>query len=257
MTATAWDPEQYGRFAAERQQPFFDLVGLLEAVEGAAVADLGCGDGRLTAELHRRLAAARTTGVDSSPEMLARAQDQRVAGLTFEAGDLAAWSGSGLDVVVSNAALQWVGDHAQVLGRWRSALGAAGQLAVQVPANAAHPSHRLATELGREWLGERAPVDPVATNVGAPEWYATVLHDLGFTAQHVRLQVYGHLLASSAAVVEWMKGTSLNRFKAVMAPDEFARFVDTYRARLVAVLGEHEPYFYAFRRILMWGRLPG
>lgn len=255
MTATAWDPDQYGRFAAEREQPFFDLVGLLEPVADPAVVDLGCGDGRLTAEIHRRLAPAHTTGVDSSPEMLERAREHRAEGLSFEAGDLAGWAGSGLDVVLSNAALQWVGDHAGVLGRWRAALGSGGQLAVQVPANAGHPSHVLAGELGAHWLGERAPIDPVATNVRPPEWYATLLHDLGFTRQHVRLQVYGHLLPSSAAVVEWMKGTSLNRFKAIMEPEEFARFVDAYQDRLLAAIGDHAPYFYAFRRILLWGRI--
>lgn len=256
MDGSAWDPAQYNRFAGEREQPFWDLIGLLEPVDAPHVLDLGCGDGRLTAALHRRLAAAQTEGVDSSPSMLAEAAHRAGDGLTFADGDLATWDGPPVDVLVSNAALQWVGGHRQVLGRWRRLVRPGGQLAFQVPTNADHPSHVVLRALAEERLGPGAPPDPVATNVLPPEAYATHLYELGFVHQHVRLQVYPHVLESSGAVVEWMKGTSLTRVAAVLAPDDFERFVDEYRERLLAVLGDRRPYFYAFKRILAWGRLP-
>ena len=265
MTSTStWDPGQYNRFAAEREQPFWDLAGLVEEVPSPEVVDLGCGDGRLTAALHRSLGAAATTGVDSSPAMLAAAEPHAEAGVSFAAGDISSWTGRDLDpsrpgrevdIVFSNAALQWVPDHAGVLERWTAALRPGGQLAVQMPTNADHPSHRVARALAAEWLGDRAPPDPVEHNVLVPEAYAALLHDLGFERQHVRLQVYGHVLASTSAVVEWVKGTSLTRFRAVLGADH-ERFVDEYRRRLVADLGDHRPYFYAFKRILLWGRRP-
>lgn len=251
---STWDPAQYNRFAAEREQPFWDLAGLLEPVESPVVVDLGCGDGRLTAVLHRRLGARHTVGVDSSPSMLEQAAAHAGHGVSFEAGDLATWRGRGVDVVFANASLQWVPDHAAVLARWRDALGHHGQLAVQVPANADHPSHQVSSELGVEWLGADAPPDPVADNVLAPAAYAELLDALGFARQHVRLQVYGHHLASSADVVEWVKGTSLTRFRSRLEGDEFDRFVREYRRRLLAVIGEHSPYFYPFKRILLWAR---
>jgi trans-aconitate 2-methyltransferase len=158
-------------------------------------------------------------------------------------------------VVFANASLQWVAGHVEVLTRWRSALRKGGQLAVQVPSNADHPSQTVADELGDEWLGEKAPPNHVTTTVLKPDSYARLLDDLGFERQHVRLQVYGHHLDSTAAVVEWMKGTALTRFRAVFDDAEFSRFVDEYRHRLVAVLGDQSPYFYPFKRILMWGRL--
>lgn len=250
-----WDPAQYNRFADQREQPFWDLAALLEPVEGATVVDLGCGDGRLTAELHRRLAARQTIGVDSSPPMLMEAASRVGTGLTFEEGDLATWTGRGLDVVFSNAALHWVADHAGVLGRWREALAPMGQLAVQVPANADHPSHEVARQLAAEWFGPETPADPVTENVLRPEDYAEVLADLGFERQHVRLQVYGHRLASTGDVVEWVKGTSLTRFKKVLPAPDFDRFVTEYRHRLLGALGDRKDYFYAFKRILFWGRL--
>jgi trans-aconitate 2-methyltransferase len=254
-TPAQWDPAQYNRFSSQREQPFWDLVALLESVREATLVDLGCGDGRLTAELHRQLGARRTVGIDSSPEMLAEAAPRAVDGLTFEAGDIATWTGKEVDVIVSNAALHWVSNHAAVLRRWREALAATGQLAVQVPANSDHPAYELARQLGAEWLGSDAPADPVVDNVLRPEDYAEVLADLGFDRQHVRLQVYGHRLGTTGDVVEWVKGTSLTRFKKMLPSSDYERFVAEYRRRLLDVLGDRTGYFYPFKRILFWGRL--
>lgn len=241
-----WDPQQYNRFAAEREQPFWDLAGLVRPSSGLHAVDLGCGDGRLTAALHERLGAATTLGIDSSPSMLAGAPDD-VAGLTFTPGDISTWVGDRYDLVFANASMQWVPDHPAVLRRWRDSLAPGGQLAVQVPTNADHPSHTV--------LAAMAPdvPDPVAGNVLAPERYAELLHELGFVEQHVRLQVYGHVLDSSADVVEWVKGTSLTRLG---DRGRDPSFVDEYRRRLLDVIGDVAPYFYAFKRILLWGRLP-
>ena len=253
-----WDPAQYDRFKAERSAPFRDLVALVRSVAGGRVVDLGCGTGELTAELHRSTGAGETLGIDSSEAMLREAASISEPGLRFDRGDINEFGPDGerYDLVFSNAALQWVPNHPEVLRRWASAVADGGQLAVQVPANSDHPSHTVSAQLATEppfaeELGGDPPPDPVG-NVLAPEEYAELLHALGFTAQHVRLQVYGHTLPSSADVVEWVKGTSLTRFQKRMAPDVFDSFVDEYRRRLLAAIGDTAPYFYAFKRILLW-----
>ncbi|HZQ87913.1 MAG TPA: hypothetical protein VFA83_23905, partial [Acidimicrobiales bacterium] len=72
----------------------------------------------------------------------------------------------------------------------------------------------------------------------------------------VRLQVYGHRLDTTADVVEWTKGTSLTRFRKALADDDlFDAFVARYRQRLLDCLGEHSPFFYPFKRVLLWGRM--
>lgn len=253
---TIWEPETYNRFAAEREQPFWDLVGLLGAVDRPDVVDLGCGDGRLTAALHSRLGAASTRGIDSSDTMLASSHVHTAENVSFERGDLAAWpvTREAVDIVFANASLQWAPDHPGVLARWTTGLRPGGQIAVQVPANADHPSHVVAREVGTELLGDDAPPDTVMANVLPPERYATLLDELGFERQHVRLQVYVHHLSRSADVVEWVQGTSLTRFRAVLDDDGYAHFIDVYRARLLAVLGDRAPYLYAFKRILLWGQ---
>jgi trans-aconitate 2-methyltransferase len=257
-----WDPEQYDRFKAERSASFHDLVALVEPpVPGARVADLGCGTGELTATLLDRWSPSELVGLDSSPAMLAAAAERAGGALRFEPGDLAEPEiRGGWDVLVSNAALQWVPDHAEVLARWTKLLTPGGQIAVQVPANVDHPAHVLADEVAHEArfleaLGGEVPPDTVH-NVAKPEAYADILDVLGFTRQHVRLQVYGHHLGHTADVVEWVKGTSLTRFSTRMDAPTFAALVQRYRTRLLEDLGDRSPYFYPFKRILLWGAQP-
>lgn len=252
----AWDPEQYDRFRSERRQPFFDLLALVHPVPGGRVVDLGCGTGELTRELHRRAGAAVTVGIDSSAAMLSQAAAFAGDGLRFERGDLAEYSASDLDVVFANASLHWVPDHPALLRRLAAMLGPSGQLAFQVPANYDHPSHRLAGVIAHEEpffsaLGGDPPEDHTRS-VLPPETYAGLLDSVGFTSQHVRLQVYGHHLDGTDDVVEWVKGTLLTPYRRDLDAELYERFVRTLRDRLRAEVGERRPYFYAFKRILCW-----
>jgi len=258
-----WDPEQYRQFAAERAQPFHDLLALIVPGTIVRAVDLGCGPGELTALASRQLGVGQMVGIDNSPAMLDEARRHSSAQVRFEFGDIADWtSKSDVDLVLAAASLHWVPDHRQVIARWVSALRPGGQLAIQVPANAHMPSHVVARQLAerspyRELFGaDGPPIDPVQAYVLEPEEYARILYDLGFEHQHVRLQVYPHVLPSTRHVVEWVRGTALTRFEKRLEPEAFAAFVADYERELLTVLGEHEPHFFPFRRILMWGRLP-
>jgi trans-aconitate 2-methyltransferase len=254
----AWEPDRYGRFAAERAAPFFDLLGLVRPVPGGRVVDLGCGGGELTVQLHRRLGAGETLGLDSSPAMLERAAGLAGDGLRFELGDIAEFAGGDWDVVFSNAALHWLPDHGALLGRLVAALRPGGQLAVQVPANHDHPAHLVAAEVAaaepfRTLLGGYVGRSPVQ----APEWYSELLDRLGLAEQHVRLQVYLHRLADRDEVVEWVRGTLLTDYAARLPAERFEELLAAYRQRLLPRLQDTRPYRYLFKRLLLWGRLPG
>jgi trans-aconitate 2-methyltransferase len=265
MASTDWDPGQYAKFASMRSRPFWDLAALLDQTEPVTtMVDLGCGSGELTASLAEQLGATTATGIDSSPAMLERAASSASDRITFGLGDITTWAGDDVDLVVANASLQWVPDHAAVLGRWVSSLRPGGQIAVQVPANADHPSHTCSAAVAHREpflsafaeTGDRTPPpDPVAENVLLPEQYSELLHDLGIIDPHVRLQVYPQVMPSSAQVVQWTSGTSLTRFFKRLPTEMHEPFVDAYRSTLLAEIGDHEPYFYAFKRILMWGRI--
>jgi trans-aconitate 2-methyltransferase len=260
-----WDPVQYGMFAAERAQPFWDLVDLIEVPPGGfgRSVDLGCGSGELTAAVTDKLAIEEMVGIDSSDAMLTAARESVGCGddrLRFARGDVGKWTGRGdHDLVIANASMHWIPDHPEVLARWWAALAPGGQLAVQVPANADHPAHRIANQVAAtepflSAFNSLPPPDPVALNVLPPEQYATVLDELGAADQHVRLQVYPHHLESVGAVVEWIKGSSLTRFTKLLDPVLGVQFVEAIRTRVVDTLGEQSPYFYPFKRILMWAR---
>lgn len=254
----AWNPVQYDKFKAERAQPFFDLAEMLQTVESPRLIDLGCGTGALTAELHGALKNASTVGLDSSPQMLEKAKGD--ARLNFIKGDVETWSPrEEFDIVFSNAALQWCSGHTRLFARLRNALKPGGQLAVQMPMNFDYPTHTLALAMSREepWAGLlRGQTYEKHSHMLTPEEYASLLFHLGFREQKVLLRVYGHVLESTADVVEWVKGTMLTHFESRLEPTDFTRFLAAYKERLLQVLGDEKPFFYPFKRILIWGRLP-
>jgi trans-aconitate 2-methyltransferase len=188
--------------------------------------------------------------------MLERARALEGDGLRFERGDVGnLHEMTPFDVVFSNAALQWVGDHHTLFARLSEMLVPGGELAVQVPANFDHVSHTLAADIAHEQPFAAAMHGYSRTfSVLPPEEYAAMLYGLGFVAQSVRLQVYGHVLESPDAVVEWVRGTLLTDYEARMPDAMYQEFVERYRERLNAALGHQRPYFYPFKRILLWGR---
>ena len=248
--STMWDPTQYERFKDERAQPFRDLASLIERRSHMRVIDLGCGTGELTRELHEQLAAEETVGIDSSEAMLLKSASFATDTLRFERGDIEDLvTDRPFNLVFSNAALHWIPDHESLFSRLLTLLSPNGQLAVQMPANHDHPSHRIAAELAPSF-----GLESRAVSVISPERYAELLHRLGFARQHVRVQVYGHVLSSAREIVEWTKGSTLTPYREGLSPAHYEQFLTEYTARVVEALGDLRPYFYTFRRLVIWAK---
>ena len=254
-----WDPGQYGQFEWERSQPFHDLAALVERRPALRVLDLGCGTGELTAWLHRELGAAATLGIDRAESMLEQASAFAGDGVRFEQATIeetiASQHAGAFGLVFSNAALQWLPDHELLLPALAELVGAGGQLAIQMPANGDHPSHQIARELGRDarFAGPLGGFEREDT-VRAPEWYAGQLYALGFETQQVRMQVYGHVLPETRSLIEWVKGSLLTPYRERLEAEVYAEFLSEYEQRLVAALGDRRPFFYSFKRLLLWAR---
>lgn len=253
----AWNPDQYEKFKDERTRPALDLISMMSATPGGHGIDLGCGTGELTHLLRSRLKLSSVIGLDSSSEMLSRASAGD--GVSFIAGDIRRWSAlAAYDVIFSNAALQWVGDHRGLFARLRAALRPGGQLAVQMPMNHDYPTHMIAAEMSRSarWLpllgGE--PYDKFAAMLSVED-YASSLFSLGFAEQDVVLRVYPQVVPSRESVVEWVRGSMLTYFSSRLSPADFALFLDEFRTRLFAQLPDEKPFFYPFKRVLMRARL--
>lgn len=256
MKRDSWNPDQYERFRQERRQPFLDLLSLIDRRPGPKVIDLGCGTGELTRTLHEELGASQTIGIDNSESMLSRSEASN--GVSFVLQDIEEFlqTRERYDVIFSNAALHWIPDHPRVFAELTSRLNPGGQLAVQVPANDDHPSHLIARQIAMEdHFYEALNGDVHETTVLRPEEYAVLLHRLGFSRQTVRLGVYGHLLPSRDAVLDWVRGTTMTRYESRLAPEDFERFIEQYRRRLFQELEDERPFFYPFKRILIWAAL--
>lgn len=257
-----WDPATYLRYGTERSRPFFDLVARVAADRPREVVDLGCGPGELTAHLAQRWPGAAVRGIDSSPEMIARATalDSPV---TFTVADVRDWMPSPrVDVVVSSATLNWVPDHPGLLVRWAAALPAHAWLAVQVPGNFDAPSHRALRAVGNDprWRDRVAPLlreAPVLDAAG----YAALLAGSG-CAVDAWETTYVHLLpahdGADHPVLAWMEGTALRPVRAALGEGPlWAAFRDTLAARLA---GEYpvtdRQVLFPFRRVFFVAR-PG
>jgi trans-aconitate 2-methyltransferase len=244
-----WSPELYERFKEERHQPFIDLTALIEKRPRMRIVDLGCGTGELTRELHEMLEADETLGIDDSETMLLKAGSFGGEMLHFEKNRIEGFvTDKPYDLIFSNAALHWIPDHEQLFVRLTNFLGIDGQIAIQMPSNDDHPSHRVAATVAREF-----GVEPRPAHVLPVERYASILHRLGYVRQHVRLQVYGHILPSPSDVVEWVRGALLTHYEQLVPAERFPEFVDAYREQLAVALGDDRPYFYTYKRILLWG----
>jgi len=253
MAKDKWDPAQYDRFKNERAQPFYDLMAMVQARPGMRIYDLGCGTGELTRVLHRTLRAGYTLGIDNSKAMLGKAAGEAGRSLRFALKSISKFTtAKKADLVFSNAALQWLPNHARLLAKLSRLLKKEGQLAVQVPANHGHVSHSIARQLAAEAPFARILGRPRIPNVLGPAAYASLLHQLGFKEQRVELRVYGHLLGTREDVIEWVKGTLLTWYESRLGQDLYPRFLAEYRRRLLPELKDTRPHFYPFERILMW-----
>jgi trans-aconitate 2-methyltransferase len=255
-----WNPTQYDKFLREREQPFFDLLALIQPVPDMHVVDLGCGTGKLTRVLHNTLQAPHTIGIDRSERMLHVAKSNgALPGLRFELGEIEAFAAEAeYDLIFSNAAFQWVREHEELISCLFAALKPGGQLAFQLSAMDDNPSHTVAEALTTEppfrsaFLDWRSPL-----RSSTPEEYSRLLHRSGFAQQHVRLAIYPHQLPSRWDVIEWMKGSLLTAYEKRLTPGQFETFLAEYGRRLIPELDSEQPFFFPFKRILCWARRSG
>ncbi len=259
MTTTpkdVWNPQQYDKFKKQRAEPFYDLMSLLETSQAPDVVDLGCGTGELTSELHHFVKAKRTLGMDTSAQMLKKANAFANSDLTFMNGDISEFSKPGqFDIIFSNAAIQWCSHHEDVFKRLKDSLKPKGQMAIQMPMNHEYATHVLADEMAREpkWAAALNGQHRI-TSLLTVEQYASLLFRLGFEEQKVQLRVYGHVLDSREGVIEWVKGTLLTYFQERLNPASYQEFLSEFRERLFQILPDEKPFFYPFKRILIWAR---
>lgn len=274
VTGTTWNPEHYLRFERQRGQAYRDLLARLAPPVGAAwipstIVDLGCGPGNTTALLPDLWPRARVIGVDSSPQMIEAAQARAVPGrLEFRLGDLreisAAQVGGQVDLLITNATLQWVPGHLDLFPRLSGLVQPSGVIAIGVPGNFDSPTHTLMAALQREprWSSRLSGLE-VRPSVPEPAAYLRALTNAGLDAE-VWETTYLYVLEGEDAVFDFVSSTGLRPVLAELGGPQSAaaiEFCDEYRRALraaypVTELGRKTVQLLPFRRIFALGYGP-
>ena len=248
-----WDAALYLRFGGERARPFFDLLARVGAELPRYVVDMGCGPGNLTALLAERWPAAVVRGVDSSPQMIEAARQLAPAvalrscaspgsgsavtshapGLSFMLDDIRHWEPQCLpDVIISNAVLQWVPGHRELLVRWADQLADGGWLAFQVPGNFDQPSYVILREMAASARWRPLLRDVELNRQSAdPADYAELLARAGCEVDAWET-TYVHILQGNDPVLEWYQGTGLRPVLATLDADQAADFLAEYGSQV-------------------------
>jgi trans-aconitate 2-methyltransferase len=214
-----WNARDYLKFSAERSRPFADLLSQVRKEQARTIADLGCGTGNLTRVLAERWPTARVVGID--------------------------------DLLVSNAALQWVGDHDGLLMRLTGTLAADGILAVQLPSRFGSPMYVAIEETaaGPRWASRLKGVGLHRESVKPVVWYVQRLRELGFTANAWET-TYIHVLTGENPVLDWLKGTALRPLLERLGPEDEGEFMQELGRRLkVAYPGRGDVTLFSMPRL--------
>ena len=255
----SWDPMQYLKFAGERLRPAIDLLARIPSAAPASVVDLGCGAGNLAPLFLQRWPQAKLLGVDSSPQMLAKARADYPQA-EFVQADFATWRPrQPVDVLYSNAALHWLDGHETLFPALLETVAPGGWMAVQMPRNFGAPSHTCVTEAIEQgkW---RTKLEPLLRRrpVGTPREYSNLLR--GRTAALEIWEIeYLQVLKGENPVAEFVKGSWLKQFLDRLEEPDRSAFESEYRVRVRAAYPPEADgsTLFPFRRLFILAQRAG
>ncbi len=112
-----WNAQDYAKNSSAQESWANELVSKLALQGNEQVLDIGCGDGKITNAIAKKLADGKAVGIDRSASMIELAKSQfNRPNLSFYQMDATAISfQEQFKVAFSNAALHWVKDHKAIL----------------------------------------------------------------------------------------------------------------------------------------------
>ncbi len=221
-----WNAEQYLKFESQRTRPAIDLAARIPLEHPQKIIDISCSPGNSTAVLEKRFSDAKVLGLDVSENMLKKVI-QLHPHLKFQLAnaetDLPQLD-KDYDIVFSNASLQWIPNHQEMVCRMMELLKPDGILAVQIPMNNGEPIHKILSRLSQssQWRGYF--VRSRAMYNLTPSSYYDLLSDL--TPEfHMWQTTYFHHMPDHEAIIEWYRGTGMRQYLEALHPDKQERFV--------------------------------
>lgn len=249
-----WDPDHYLKYADQRMRPALDLLARVQLSGAARITDLGCGPGNVTPYLSRRFPGADLQGVDSSAEMLSAAHATHGDLARWVPGDANDWCpDAGQDLIYSNAALQWVDDHAALFPRLMGLLVPGGVLAVQMPNQFNEPSHVLMRD-----VAENGPWAEALTPLLRPAPVAEPKHYYDWLAPHAQSvdiwqTVYIQVMHGDDPVLDWIASTALKPLLDGLDQDQASAYRDALAKRLRTAYPKRDDgaTLFAFKRLFI------
>jgi trans-aconitate methyltransferase len=211
-----WNPADYAANSVVQQTWARELIGRLHLRGDEHILDVGCGDGKVTAELARAVPRGSATGVDASVEMIAFAQKtfpkSKISNLQFQVADARQIHfQKKFDLLFSNAALHWVDDHETFLRGAAAALKPGGRLVVSCggKGNAHDVFLALRPEMRLKRWREFFRRMPMPYFFYSPADYEKWLPKFGFKIQKVQLAPKDATYDGAAGFATWLRATWL------------------------------------------------
>jgi trans-aconitate 2-methyltransferase len=212
MIMKDWNPELYLKFGKERIQPSIDLVTRINYDDPLRIIDIGCGPGNSTQILVQRWPDAEIIGVDNSSAMIERAKNDypnQVWRLLDAGKDEIEGK---YDLIFSNATIQWIPDHSELLKKFHKLLTDRGLIAVQVPQFWDMPVGKSIKRVAdnNHWRSVTKRVTEVFT-IHDYSFYYNNLSRL-FNSINIWETDYFHILDSHLSILEMIRSTGLRPF---------------------------------------------
>lgn len=221
-----WNPIQYEKFLKDRTQPAIDLANRLGVFTPDSILDLGCGPGNSTKVLKDRFPNARIVGADNSDEMLEKARElySNIEFINLDANGDFHEGNERFDIVFSNACIQWLPNHKELLPNLMKLLNPNGILAIQIPMQREHPVHIIINDLVKtqKWIDK---IIPRQYNNLTTEEYFDVISNLSGDFE-IWETTYCHRMPSYESIIEWYKGTGLRPYLEQLSDSDADEFVN-------------------------------
>jgi len=235
MATKDWSAAQYLKFNAERTRPSRDLLSQVPLSSPGRIVDLGCGPGNSTEVLVAHYPHSHISGMDSSPDMIAKAKGT-LPEIEFTLDDLSTYrSKEPVDLFFSNAVFQWIpaADRIRIVTDLLQTQPSGGVFAFQVPDNFTEPSHEAMRAVAADgpWASLLDRLKPAREPFQSPQ---QLYDEIGPFCSSVNIwhTYYQHVLDSHEAIVEWVKGTGLRPFIDPLSKEERDSFLARYLERL-------------------------
>jgi len=251
----SWNPTLYNQFKKEREQPFRDLLALVQKRPNLSIIDLGCGTGETDLLILEAFPDSTILGIDSSTSMIESTKKlSNPPKLTFQLSDIQTFTNSHqtYDVIISNAALHWVPNHRELIPSLLRRVSPNGQFAAQVPTNHNQEFYVMIREVAslpkfaeplKGWT-LRWPILEI-------EEYAKILYDNGFTNIVTFEKIYPHVLENTNEIVNWIQGTGLQSYTSRLPVDLQSDFINAIKEKFSSRY-PGSPVFFPFRRLFFY-----